>query len=746
MKRALRWLAVCLALAAIAPPALAAAPDAGALWRDFLAHGSSADAYDGYDLLVPLGYDLDRVDADACREHAAGLADGLRKAPVSIALHHAALLCARATGDRKAEAAQSALLDALSADALSQASVVDASRPIRVLGLQDAYSLLHLAGLELRYSVFASTTVERYFPIVMAGWDEGAQVERHLRFDLVDVAEQITRGEETSGFPHHRTQLAEGLVEGMRKSDQVAAIDLLAVKDAYGKNGSKARVEVLRAAAARGGVQSTVAWLALCDARAFDGCADGLIDALLPQAEKRDALPMTLLAYAYAQGLGVARDVGAAKALLAAADKRWPRGAGSETFATMWLTLHRDPPAGLVAAAIADARAAGNRNIDRDLARLEVDRADKPGLDAATLALLAQPAQNGIGAGEGILAAYYRKRGDEASALEWDRKGAAHGNADAQSVIGNALVFGNDAPRDREAGIAMLHLSADGGNVAAMRMLATLSVMDGRWDDAWKWLLDGVERQDIDAILDMADLIESGHAPGKMGPEKAAAIYEELADPAAADSAQARRRLAIMALDGRGMKKNPARARGLFLHDAAKGDHDSETWMGMALLGGAFGKVDEKEGREWLERAMRGGNVHAYNAFADWLYERKTPESRRQAVEAWKKSIALGDDQAVNDLSWYQCVSPDPTVRDAREGLRAMRALAEHAEFGTSWLDTEAACLAANGEYQRAAEVQEAAIERARRPQSDDADSLGQFEHRRALYVAGKPYIAADDE
>jgi TPR repeat protein len=746
MKRGSRFAAACLALAASVAPALAAAPDADAIWRDFLAHGTSAHAYEGYDLLDPIGYDLDQVDADACREHAAGLADGLRKAPVSIALHHAALLCARATGDGRAEAEQSAVLDALAADALSRASDIDVARPIRVLGLQDAYTLLHLAGLELRYSAFSSTHVERYFPIVMAGWDEGAQVERHLRFDLVDVVEQITRGEAASGFPYHRTQLADGLLEGMRKSDQLAAIDLLAVKDAYGKDGAKERVEALRAAAARGGVQATVAWMALCDARGFDGCADGLIDALLPQAEKHDALPMTLLAYAYARGIGVARDEAAAKTLIGAADRRWPRGAGSATFAMMWSTLHREAPTGLAQEAIANARAAGNRNLDRDLARLAVEREDKPQLDAATLALLAQPAQNGTGAGEGILAEYHRKRGDKASALAWARKGAAHGDARSQDLLGDALRTGDGLARDRDAGIAMLREAATGGNVHAMRVLASLSVDDGRWQEASNWLMAGVAASDVGAILDMATLMEYGHVRSKLGPESAARIYAGLGDAQGADNAEARRRLAAMALQGRGTKKDPGRARELLLHDAERADHASEGMLGAYLLDGAFGKPEEAEGRKWIERAMQGGDAAAYDAFAGWLYLRGTPEARRQAVETWKQAIALGYGQSSNNLAWYQCVSPDPAVQDAKAGLQAMQALAAKEEMGAGWLDTQAACHAANGDYAQAAKLQEDVIERVKRLQSDDPDVLERFEERRALYAAGKPYIAPEDE
>lgn len=742
------WLRAALAggLALASAASAAATPDAGAMWRDFLAHGTSKTVYDGYDVLDAIGYDLDQVDGEACRKQAEALADGLRKAPVSIALHHAALLCARANGDREAEAGESALLDALSADALSRATDLDDAPPIRVVGLQDAYTLLHIADLTLSYKYFWSLDAKRYFPITLVGWDEGAKLERHLRFDLVDVLDAITRDDEFSGFPYQRTQLADGLLRGMRKSDQVAAIDVLAVKDAFGKDDDKARVEALRAAAGRGGLQSVTTWLAICDARPFDGCGDGLVDALLPQAEKRNALPMALLAYAYAQGLGIARDEAAARALLEAADKRWPRGGGSEVFAGFWLILHRQEPPALVQAAVANARAAGNRNIVRDLARHAVDDQDKPGLDADILGVLAQPAQNPMGAGEKILSDYYRKRGDAAQALEWTRKAAAHGNADSQAVLGSALFFGIDVPRDAAAGIALLRDAAAGGNVHAMRVLASRSEQDGRWQDAMNWLMAGVVRNDVDAIMDAAQLMEYGHVPSKLGPEKAVGMYERFGDPRGLDLPEARRRLAAMALEGRGMKKDPARARELLLHDAEKGDHESEGMLGAGLLAGSFGKPDEAGGRKWLDRAMQGGNLDAYDAYAGWLYERRTADARRQAIETWKKAVALGGDGSSNNLAWYQCTSPDPAVHDPKAGLATIEALAKKAELGAGWLDTEAACQAANGDYPRAVELQEVVIDQMKRLQPDEPEALDRFAQRRDLYAAGKPYVQSEGD
>jgi TPR repeat protein len=734
------------ALACAALPAHAAPPDAGAIWRDFLAHGALDTVYAGYDVLDELGYDLDQVDAEACRKQAGALADGLRKAPPSIALHHAALLCARATGDRKAEAEQSALVDALAADALSQASDIDASPPIRIVGLQDAYTLLHLADLTLAYSYFTTPYPERYFPIVMVGWDEKAKVERHLRFDVVDVADAISHGDASSGFPYQRTQLADGVLKGMSQTDQGAAIDILAVRDAYREDDDKARIEALRPAAARGGLMAAAMWIAICDLRPHAGCGDGLVDALLPQAEKRNALPLSLLAYAYVQGVGIERDDGKAEALLAAADKRWPRAGGSEAFASFWLALHHGDAPAPVQAAIAKARDAGNRNIVRDQARRTVEHQDKPVLDDADIAVLQQPAQNATGAGENILADYYRKRGDAAQALEWTRKAAAHGSADAQSVLGSAMLSGTGVPRDRDAGIAMLRDAAAGGNVHAMRVLSSLSGQDGHWQDATTWLMAGVVRSDLDAIMDLARLMEYGHAGDKLGPEQAARFYAEFGDAHGLDLAEARRRLAEMALDGRGMKKDPARARELLLHDAGKGDHDSEARLGVALLAGEFGKPDEAEGRKWMDRAMRGGNLDAYDGFAYWLYGRKTPEARKQAIETWKKAVALGHDASYNNLAWYQCASPDPAVHDAKAGLEAIEALAKKEELDAASVDTEAACYAANGDYARATKLQEEVIARVKRLQPDDPDALKQFQQRRDLYATGKPYVLDDED
>jgi hypothetical protein len=84
-------------LAASTPEQVAADP--AQAWTRFLAHADLGDAYDRHDALDAVGYTLASVDADACHAHGDALREAVRRVPVSIALHQAALLCAEAVGD-----------------------------------------------------------------------------------------------------------------------------------------------------------------------------------------------------------------------------------------------------------------------------------------------------------------------------------------------------------------------------------------------------------------------------------------------------------------------------------------------------------------------------------------------------------------------------------------------------------------------------------------------------------------------
>ena len=90
----------------------------------------------------------------------------------------------------------------------------------------------------------------------------------------------------------------------------------------------------------------------------------------------------------------------------------------------------------------------------------------------------------------------------------------------------------------------------------AARVLAGDAIDVGQWEVAANWLTAPASTGNVDALLDYAALAASG----RLGKDKAAegiALYRQLAD---GGIAEARRQLAMRAINGEGIDKSPAQA------------------------------------------------------------------------------------------------------------------------------------------------------------------------------------------
>ena len=757
MRVATLMLATCMVLA-MAPPALAAEPvdsmglDPAAAWERFLGDAVLPKVLGAYSALDSIGYNAQGVDPEACKAHRAALDAAVNQAPISIALHHAAMLCAEAMNDQAAAEKEMAVLAAYSRFALSQASESHDSRPIRLLHLVDAYALLRIAGLELRYEYYQKLSADRYFPVTIVGWDADANVERHLTFDFVDVMSRINREDTYSGFPVDRQLLAEAFVSGQVEARGLLGLDVKSVNDASRIADARQKVGILKPVAALGGILATRAWIAVCTLLPYDGCGDGLADAIMPYAEKKQALSMTLLAYTYAEGIGVDKDPAAATTLLDAANRRWPKQSGSVEFANIWMAIHEGQVPDAIGKMLSDADAAGNPNARMLVIRRKLLVKEVPELDAGELEYLARPSSNELGAGEQELAFYYAMRKDEVQENSWDRRAALHGDADAQAEYGYSLLWGDEKDRDEAEGERMLAEAAHGGSAYAQRNMAYLSRREGKWKDAEGWLLGSARRGDAKSILDLANLYE-WQRPGLEGKVGVAVdTYRALArEEDSPQAAQARRRLAAMALAGRGMGKAPGKAKEWLLVDAEKGDHESEGMLGMAYLNGDFGAVGEAEGRRWMERAMAAGEADAFSEYGYWLYyKKKSPDARISAIELWQKGDKAGSATASNNLAWAWCTSEDAAIVDPVRGAEVAARIAKRNDLDAGEIDTVAACRAGVGDFADAARLQQTAIDKEMENNpgkgapgvepDPDSDEAG-YRRRLALYQAKQPYV-----
>ena len=649
------------------------AADPAAVWTRFLAEAELGTAFAHFDAMDAVGYNLAAVDADACRDQAAQLRAAVEALPVSISMHRVAMMCADAIGDRAGAERESAALAALSKHALSGNGGTVTGRPIRLVSPRDVYALLVMLGYEFRYEYYKAARPDRYMPMIVAAWDPEAKVERHMSFDFVDATFSIDRDDAYATFPFHRHRLAEAFIDAQSKGDETVGLDIRAVRSALDESDPRERLKLLREGAARGGLSSIHHWLAFCKGNEIAGCADGLVDALLPLAEREHGAAMALLAMAYVEGIGIKRDLKAATALLDAADRRWHQRGASVYFAIIDGSL-RDVGYGEFALQRLQASAkAGNADAELLLLLGRIIADPLKTLRPEDLALLERPSSNGEGMGLNLLASYYDDRQRKADAREAQRRAADAGSADAQFELAKALKDeSRDGGRSGGAWLPLMQAAAQGGDVRAMLELSYREGDAGQWQRAANWLLAGVAQQDLEAILALAALYEEEH-PGLRG-DLADAIdtYESLAGLEDDDGKEARRRLARLAAEGRGMKRNFGRVKSLLRPDANDGDASSQATLGMLLL--EYGApTDRAEGERWVTSAIEAGEDSARIGYTQWLLHRPDGdvEGRRRAIAMMRETErdSAWIDSIDNNLAWALCVSTHADVRDPAAGL-----------------------------------------------------------------------------
>lgn len=115
----------------------------------------------------------------------------------------------------------------------------------------------------------------------------------------------------------------------------------------------------------------------------------------------------------------------------------------------------------------------------------------------------------------------------------------------------------------------------------------------------------------------------------------------------------------------------------------------------------------------------------------------------RLAIQDLRKAVRLSPETALyaNDLAWLLATCPDKRIRNGKEAVSfARQALAS--QRSAFHLDTLAAALAAQGDFEQAIMTQRQAIDLWQKERGSE-DTHAEFKARLQLYVARKAYIKA---
>lgn len=737
-----RVAAMVLACAAIGPAWAQATPwratpdqvaaDPAAVWAKVLATGELEAMYKQYDALDLVSYSRDGVEPEQCREHLAALREATALAPVSIALRRASMLCAEAVGDGAAADREMAALGALVRHVMKDAGEGMWAKPIRSLGLVDVYGLMAVLGYDFRYEYYAQLEPDGTMPMWVAAWDPEGKVERHLSFDLVEALASITGEARFRQWPALRHEVADLVIEGQAEREEIVGTDLLAAREARFYDSTADRVSELRDAASHGGVRSQVTWLQHCLRTRERGCGEGFADAVLPGAEEKHAVPLVLLAIAYEEGIGVAKDPKAAASLLAAADARWHRR-GATVFHARLLAEVRDTPLPeRVRARLRDAAKAGSDDARLLLLEQAVGDTSVATLSTDDIAFLSRPVANGRGEGLMTVARFNDARDRGAvSALYVDRAANA----------GNPAALWIRAQRLRDAGLRerewlpKLERAALLGDDEAAMELAERALWRDDNDAAQGWV-EGARREAYYRALYVIGALDQRTGDAERTAQ-AIELYEALASDGA-DGAEARRRLAWH--HATRTPADRAKAIALVQADADAGDQRSRAMLGLVLMRSEGAKDEVDRGLAMVRAAaLRGDDLARTELGTAFVRDPNNASQRAQGLRYLRAVDAEGEHgrRARNNLAWELCASPHADVYKPAAGLELMRA--EEARFPLSpyYRDTLAACLAATGDFAGAVREQEAALKAA--VEAKEADPTV-YAKRLVLYRARKAW------
>ncbi|WP_165838701.1 tetratricopeptide repeat protein [Roseicella frigidaeris] len=178
------------------------------------------------------------------------------------------------------------------------------------------------------------------------------------------------------------------------------------------------------------------------------------------------------------------------------------------------------------------------------------------------------------------------------------------------------------------------------------------------------------------ASLRLGRLTEQGQAPGGLG--RAIALYRAAAEGGVA---QAAHQLGVLALDGRGLPRDPAEAAGWFRRAAEGGVPESQYNLALMLFRGEGVARQPYEAIQWMRRAGDQGVVPAQLALGR-LYMTGLEEQGQdmQEAQSWlSRAAAAGDAEARRLLPGVtQAAQAERSSWQAAQRAYALQAAATH--------------------------------------------------------------------
>jgi TPR repeat protein len=723
-----------------------------ALWGHVLATADHEKIMDAYTVVRPIKESSDEARAEVCAENHEALQLALEVNQISPALHEVAADCARARGDASSEGYHVQAFAALAQHALAKAAPQNGHYSVVVLSEIDAFALIEGSGFKYLYGYYDIHTQGRTLPFVTALWDEEEKVERIYEFDYLDAQVQLRRDEKLAAFPVFRRVMARSFIDVYGETPGTDAANALALRQALEQLELAARMRSVEQLARQGDFAAVRSYVYACIAMRYEDCGSRSVDLLLPWAENKVAGALVLLAAIQAEGLGVKRNLKMATELLDLADARLGDGRGTiDFFDAQNLSGKNNRTSAFALKRLHRLAKAGNLPVYPRLAQALIANDKTKPLAKDTRAGLERAAEAEIASAQHLLGAILIDEKQLAKGIQWIERSASSGYLPAQLFLARryaSKAFGNP---DFEQAAHWHAEAATSGSSESMRWLATHYGAREKTPDnrlrAELWWQSAAYQGDIDASIQLAQLDIAGGEGANGNPERGEQLLREVL--ARQDRPDARRELADLLIRGAdGVAKNLGEARKLLLVDAEKGDALSQLHLGSHIQSGRLGDV-AGDGAAWIAKAESAEDPEVLLELGSVYYyqEKVVPTDKRKGITLWERARAKNSRMASNNLAWAYCTVDDDALFDAPRGLALIQPLVgEDQQYPPAFLDTLAACHAANAEFDTAAMRQDEAVAIVQSIVSADDRVLKRMRDRAELYKARSRYVEREPE
>ena len=267
---------------------------------------------------------------------------------------------------------------------------------------------------------------------------------------------------------------------------------------------------------------------------------------------------------------------------------------------------------------------------------------------------------------------------NDSGALEWYRKAAENGNAEAQIELGKRYFEGRGVSTNEDEAVKWYTKAAENGNTDAQLALGDRYFVEQKYSAAAKWYRKAAEQRISNAQYKLGLMYSQGQGV-ELNYAEAAEWYRKAAEQGLAE---AQRRLAGLFEDGNGVGQSYAEAEKWYRKAAEQGLKEAQYSLGSMYELGRKGVIQSNtEAVKWYRKAADQGYAPAlYRLGSMYEYGTGILQDDETAFGLYLKAAGNGNHREAQRHLGYLYSSGIGVEQDLREAAQWFRKAAEQGD------------------------------------------------------------------